>query len=181
MENFPVEAFVPRFIFRDKNGYAMVRAIQAGLDYLTQAVETGKALVYDIATMPEWRLDELAWELNCLYDYSADVEAKRAWVEDAYHAFRMHGTVEGLKNYLSRAFTDVEIFENCDAPIQGTGTAAQFGSFCISVADELTEERLSYAEACVQKAKNLRSRYAGISRHDLLEPGISVQAGQSNA
>ena len=60
----------PSFLLDDRNGYAMAKAIERMLNILLETIQTGLSCVKNIDSMPEWRLDELAWEQGCLYDYS---------------------------------------------------------------------------------------------------------------
>ena len=75
MINFNVADVFPRFILNDTNGYAMAKAIEAALKYFLAKCQEGLDTLQDVDKMPEWRLDECAWESNCLYDYNADVDA----------------------------------------------------------------------------------------------------------
>ena len=84
---FDVTKYVPQFLLNDKNGYAMAKAIEAGINYMNTACLNGTKLIYDVDTMPEWRLDELAWEYNLVYDYTADIDVKRDW--DACRAHQL--------------------------------------------------------------------------------------------
>ena len=81
--SFNVERLIPRAMLRDKDGYALAKAIERAFEIVDEAVQTGIDIIQDPEKMPEWRLDELAQELGCLYDYSAPVEKKRYWVRNA--------------------------------------------------------------------------------------------------
>ena len=100
MVEFDVTKHVPRFLLADKNGYALAKAIEAGIQYLAEKVNDGIKCVTDVSSMPEWRLDEMAWETGCLYDYGADIEIKRMWIGIAYYGYSHAGTKEGILAYI---------------------------------------------------------------------------------
>ena len=102
----------PRFIVNDETGYAMCKALEAGYNYFLDKIEKGVNLILNPDEMPEWRLDEMAWEYNIPYDYRADVEQKREWVRNAIPMYRILGTKEGIRQYLTGYFGEIEIQEN---------------------------------------------------------------------
>ena len=78
-----IARLVPRFILYDRSGYAMAKALEAGLMAFDRVIGDGVNCLLKISEMPEWRLDEMAWEYGCLYDEAAPVEVKRQWIENA--------------------------------------------------------------------------------------------------
>ena len=100
--------------------------------------------------MPEWRLDELAWELNCLYDFSSDIEYKRRWIVNAIPYYRLYGTPQALVNYVGNRFDGVALEE-----------AAAYGGdpfhFRLTLDGEWTRENIAWAKKAVEDAKNVRS------------------------
>ncbi len=71
----------PRFLLEDRNGRAMAEAIRAALALLCSTARQGLSTVTDVKSMPEWRLDEMAWELAAAwYDYDAELSTKRAQI-----------------------------------------------------------------------------------------------------
>lgn len=106
-----IEQWVPKFILDDKNGYALAKAIEAALQYMNDKVEEGFNCLTNTDEMPEWRLDELAWEYCCPYDYSADITAKRRWIHDAEKLYSMYGTREAIYQYLAGYFDSVSLEE----------------------------------------------------------------------
>ena len=150
MLEFDVARHVPKFILADKNGYALAKAIEAGLRKMNQIVQDGIDCVIDTSTMPEWRLDELAWEYNLLYDYTADVETKRKWIEKARWYAGMYGTKAGINAYLAAAFDSSRIdewFEYGGDPFH----------FRVQVTGEYTPESNAWAIESVNRIKSLRS------------------------
>ena len=98
---------VPRFILRDKNGYALAMAIQAGLQAMNDAVEQGLELLSDFDSMPEWRLDELAWEQAIgWYDFGADVEEKRRIVRAFAESYIHLGTPLAVREAVTAILGD---------------------------------------------------------------------------
>lgn len=104
--------FFPRFLLNDKNGYALACALLRGMTLMQETVDAGVACVQDVNAMPEWRLDEMAWELGCLYDYSASVDVKREWIRQSTPFAAMNGTPQAIYNYLRGFFERVELEEN---------------------------------------------------------------------
>ena len=147
---FDISRLVPKFIYKDKNGYALCRAIQAGFEYLAEKAEEGIAIIQDVDQMPEWRLDELAEEYNILYDYSADVEVKREWIKNAPRFSALRGTAAGIVQYLKAKFGNATVEE-----------AWQYGGdpyhFQVTVTGEYNEENDDWAYQAIEAAKNVRS------------------------
>lgn len=150
MIDFRIEQLFPAFLLADKNGYAMAKAIEAGLRYYLSAVQTGLDTLQNVDKMPEWRLDEMAQELNCLYDYNADIEAKRRWIKDATPLFYSYGTPKAIYNFLEGFFDQVELEEYW-----------QYGGepfhFRVTVSGEWTDANEAWLRRAVAAAKNVRS------------------------
>ena len=64
IQTYDINRIFPRFILQDKNGYAIAKALQAGLDYFLARSKVALDTILDVDEMPEWRLDEIAWEYN---------------------------------------------------------------------------------------------------------------------
>lgn len=150
MFTFDITKWVPRFLLNDKNGYALAKAIEAALQMMNDIIDQGVNCLTDYETMPEWRLDELAWELNCLYDYHADVETKRQWIISAIPYYRLYGTPEAIYKYIGSYFDAIDLEEfwvyNGD-PFH----------FRVMVDGEWTPENEAWARKAIDKAKNVRS------------------------
>lgn len=140
----------PGFLLSDRDGYAMGRAIEAMLRYAGEVTNRGIGWVQDVQQMPEWRLDMLAQEMNCLYDYNAGVEMKREWIQNALPLYRLWGTKGAIEKYLSGFFEDVELEEWWE-----------YGGdpyhFRVTVAGEWTAENEAWLRKAVKTAKNVRS------------------------
>lgn len=150
MFTFNIEQWVPKFILNDKNGYAIAKAIEVAMQTMNDTVAEGLACITDFDTMPEWRLDELAWEYNCLYDYNASIEVKRDWIKNASHFYLTYGTPAGIIQYLKSVFGSVSVEE-----------AAQYGAdpyhFRVVVTGEWSQASDEWAQKAVDATKNVRS------------------------
>ena len=152
-----IARLIPRFLLHDKNGYALAKAIEAALQMAADTIGQGIRTVTDVDSMPEWRLDEMAWELNCLYDYGADVEKKRYWIRNAAKLYRAFGTKQGILNYLEGYFQIADIEENWE-----------YGGdpyhFRVTVsAEDFGEDKIAWAQRAIQWAKNVRSVLDGVT------------------
>ena len=145
-----ITKFVPNFLLADKNGYAIAMAFQAALQMMNDIISDGVDCVIDYDTMPEWRLDELAWELNCLYDYNADIEVKRDWIKNAIPYYRLYGTPQAITKYIGSYFDNIELEENWVY----SGSPYHFR---VTVDGEWTPENEAWARKAIDKAKNVRS------------------------
>lgn len=112
MQDFSIERLVPRFILNDRTGHAMAKAIGAGLKYLCDRVDDGVAAICDVDRMPEWRLDEYAWELGAeWYDSTTGVEDKRKQIKYAFSVYRKLGTKAGVLDAVEGVFGEGMIQE----------------------------------------------------------------------
>ena len=150
MFTFNAEEWVPRFILKDKNGYAIAKAIEAGLQNMNDTVSQGLKCIADYETMPEWRLDELAWEYNILYDYDADVEIKRKWIANAMKFYSIYGTPAGIVQYLKAAFDNASIEE-------WTEYGGDPYHFRVNTTGEWSVENDAWARKSIAAVKNVRS------------------------
>ena len=150
MTGFDITTMLPKFLTKDRNGYALAKALQAGMDDFIAAVELGKRLIDDADAMPEWRLDELAWEYNIPYSYTASLEAKRGWVRDAYDLSRLYGTAEGIARYIGAYFDGAE----------GTEAAAYGGQpyhYKVTLTGVNHVGDTEWAQQAAQTVQNVRS------------------------
>ena len=145
-----IAQWVPKFILGDKNGYALAKAIEAGLQKMNDVVLEGFECIANYDTMPEWRLDELAWETNCLYDYNASIETKRQWIKNAIPLYRLFGTPMAVYKYLSGYFDGVDLEENWIY----NGSPYHFR---VTVEGVWTPENEAWARKAIGAAKNVRS------------------------
>lgn len=150
MFEFDVTKWLPRFVLNDKNGYAVAKAIEAGVRIMNDTVAQGVKCITDIDEMPEWRLDELAWEMNCLYDYYADIEEKRKWIRNATPWYMAYGTRSAIEKLAGTIFGESRVgewFEYGGQPFY----------FRVDIKDGMTEDNISRFLRMLQKVKNVRS------------------------
>lgn len=155
IEKVNIFQIFPRFILEDTDGFAMCKALEAGLNYFLEKCNEGLKLVLDVDSMPEWRLDEMAWELNCLYDFQADVDIKREWIRNAYKNYRIHGTAEGIRQYLAIYFGESSVSEFWEF-------GGDPGQFNVVVSGLRSDENEAWIRKAVAKAKNVRSELNNI-------------------
>ena len=108
---FDIMRLIPRFLLRDHNGYALAKAIEAAFRYAAEATENGLEIILYVDKMPEWRLDEMAGELGCLYDYTAEIETKRQWIKNAVPYYQVYGTPQAIINYLEGFYISAKVEE----------------------------------------------------------------------
>ena len=140
----------PRFLLADKNGYALACAMKRAAEIMQETVDAGVARVQDVNAMPEWRLDEMAWELGCLYDYSASVDIKREWIRQSTPYAAMTGTPQAIYNYLSGFFERVELEENW---LYG----GEPFHFRVTVSGEWNGRNERWARMAISQSQNVRS------------------------
>ena len=162
-----INKLVPQFIYNDKNGYALAKAIEAGLQELNDGIRQGVDIMNDIDEMPEWRLDEMAWELNCLYDYKGAIESKREWIRTAQSLYRLLGTPRSILNYIEGIFDEVTIEENW----LYNGSPYHFR---IMFNGEWNPASYSLVSDAVARAKNVRSVLDGVSLISEAEAGMTM-------
>ena len=150
MIEFDIHQLFPKFILNDINGFALAKALKAGLIYFLNACETGVNTLLNPDEMPEWRLDEIAWEYNIPFDYTAGIEQKRDWVRRAIPMYRILGTKKAVIQYLEGYFDDVEVEENWN--YEGDPF-----HFRITIDGVWTPETEAWATEAVERVKNVRS------------------------
>lgn len=150
MIEFAIHQLFPDFILADKNGYAMAKAIERALQIMCETVQTGVDVLQNIDKMPEWRLDEMAWELGCLYDSNANIETKRRWIKDATPLYAALGTPQAVYNFLEGFFEQVELEENWQY-------AGEPFHFRVTVSGEWNDANESWMRRAIASAKNVRS------------------------
>ena len=149
---YPIERIVPRFLLKDKNGYALAKAIERAFEIVAQAAQDGIDIIQNPEKMPEWRLDELARELNCLYDFSAPIENKRYWITNATRLFSIYGTPQAIVNFLEGLFAGVDVEEFWE---YSSGDPFHFN--VVLTGTEFDEARIAWVRNVVERVKNVRS------------------------
>lgn len=141
---------IPRFILQDKNGFAIAKAIEAGMQIMNDTIKHGVDCINDYDRMPEWRLDELAWEYNAPYDYDADVETKRRWIREAESLYSLYGTPNAIYQFLAGYFDSVKLEEAKDYNGDPFHFRLEFNGLW-------TRENIAWATNAVQTVQNVRS------------------------
>ena len=168
MFTFDINKYVPKFLLNDRNGYALSKAIEAAMQYMNDIINAGVNLLFDYDTMPEWRLDEIAWETNCLYDYNADIEQKREWIKNTEPFYRMYGTPMAIYQYLAPYFDSVTITEDGD-PFH----------FSVYTDGDWTQDSIAWAVKAINTAKNVRSVLDSLQIGSYCSIGITVNEDSS--
>lgn len=157
-----IEHLFPDFLLNDKNGYAMAKAIEAGLKYFCGTIAKAYRDFADVESMPEKRLDELAWEYNCLYDYSADVESKRRWIREALPMYRILGTPAAIIQYMQGYFDEVKVEEWWEY-------GGEPYHFRVLLNGDVNTSKMQWVKKAIDRAKNVRSEldniYSFVTNH----------------
>lgn len=155
MTEIEINTLVPRFLLNDQNGHALAKAVEKGMQIFWNTIAEGIATVENPDEMPEWRLDEKAWELGALYDITADIETKRYWIKNAIPLYASYGTVEAIYNYLRGYFENVEVKENWEYE-------GQPYHFRVNIDGVIDEKSINWANTAINAIKNTRSILDGL-------------------
>ena len=147
---FAIERLIPQFLLNDPNGLAVAKAIETALILANEIIQDGLDTLQNPKTMPEWRLDEMAWELGCLYDYTGTLEQKRRWITESTPLFSAYGTIRAIYNYLQGVFEEIDVEEFWE-----------YGGdpfhFRVTVGGEWTAEKETWVNKAIANTKNVRS------------------------
>ena len=147
---FDLRKILPRFILDDREGYAMARAMEAGMNDYLSVCQAALENFSQPEKMEEWRLDELAWEYNIPYDYYAEIDIKRKWIADAIMFYRTQGTPGGIIQYLKARFDSATVED-------GASYGGDPYHFRVIVSGESNEANNRWAQMAVSRVKNVRS------------------------
>ena len=147
-----IERLIPRYLLKEKNGYALAKAAERAFQIVAEAAMEGLAIIQDPARMPEWRLDELAGELGCLYDYSASLDKKRYWITNAIYLFSIYGTPRAIVNFLEGSFLSVDVEENW---LINDGEPFHFN--VVISGTQYNAEVIAWVRKVAEQVKNVRS------------------------
>ena len=146
----PMDQLLPGFLRRDKTCAALGAALKKGLEIFCGRTEQGLDVLLRAEKRPEWRLDEMAWELGCLYDYGAEISMKREWIRNAVPLYARYGTAEAIYKYLGGYFESVQVEEWWQYGAEGY-------HFRVIVAGQWTRKSADWAKEAIEKVKNVRS------------------------
>ena len=142
---------VPRFILNYKNGYALAKAMEHIFQTVADAAERGIEILQDVSKMPEWRLDERAGELGCLYDYDGSIEQKRYWIANARGLYRQYGTPQAIYSFLEGYFQNISVEENWEY-------GGEPFHFRVTVSGgDYNARKIAWAQKAILNVKNVRS------------------------
>ncbi|MGN0996007.1 MAG: phage tail protein [Candidatus Ventricola sp.] len=156
MIEFDIAQLFPRFLLEDRNGLALARAIERALTRMDETVQAGLDVLKDVEKMPEWRLDEMAWELDCLYDAGADTDTKRRWIRDATPLQAATGTPRAIAAYLEGTFDRTEV-------VEAFASGGEPFHFRVLLEGEWTRQKARFAQMAIGRAKNVRSVLDGVN------------------
>lgn len=166
-----LQKLVPNWILEDEGTGALLMAVQAGLDLLAQSVERSARILREPESMPEWRLDEVAWEHNLRwYDVNARLEIKRKWIANAGYYARIAGTAEAVRQMLLGVYDDVKVeewFEYGGMPYH----------FRVQLAGRQDQEMEAWSKRAVEIVKNVRSVFDGFLLYATNDAAVYVGAG----
>jgi len=146
---------LPAFLANDRNGAALKAAMESALKRFLGDVANAWDALYNPDSMPEWRLDDMAWEWNMIwYDYAMPVEIKRAMVKRAEEISRGIGTPGLLKSMLETVFESVNI-------LIGPEYGGDPYHFRVEIGGNRAGELEAWALRAVDIFKPLRSEFDG--------------------
>ena len=94
-----ITRLIPDFILRDKNGWAIAKALEKLYEIVHEKIQEGIDTALNPDKMPEWRLDEVAREENIFwYDFNAELAVKREVIKSASRTYATLGTKTGTEN-----------------------------------------------------------------------------------
>ena len=142
----------PAFLRKDRNGFAILKAIEAADDWMQERIQAATDALFDVEKMPEARLDERAWEMNLTwYDYGADVESKRDQIRGARNYFDRLGTPYAVERAIEDVFGQGRVeewFENSAEPYHFSVYTSNTGA--------MMENRKKFLKI-MERVKNVRS------------------------
>lgn len=167
--NCNIERLLPRFILSDKNGYAIAKAIEHIFQRVADAAVRGVEIIQDPQKMPEWRLDELANELGCLYDFNGTIEQKRYWIENATYLYTVYGTPQAIYNFLEGYFQNVQVEEFWEY-------GGEPFHFRVTVSGESYDaKKIAWAQKAIENVKNVRSVLDAVAIDSSSEITVSLE------
>ncbi len=158
LNDVQLKTIAPPSISKDENVQALCDAIDVKLREIATATEL-VLLLPRLDTLPERIVDELAWQYHVdFYDYSADIEKKRALVRQAIAWHKRKGTPAAVEEVCAAVFKTARVFENWE--YGGEPYHFQVRLIEEAVPDEKVIDNLQRA---VMETKNTRSWLDGLS------------------
>ena len=158
LNDVQLKTIAPPSINNDKNVQALCDAIDVKLREIAAA--SGLVLLLPrLDELPEEIVDELAWQYHVdFYDYSADIDKKRALVKQAIAWHKRKGTPAAVEEVCTAVFQTAQVFENWE--YGGEPYHFQVRLIEEPVPDEKVIDNLQRA---IQQTKNTRSWLDGLS------------------
>lgn len=146
----------PRVLRQDRNGRAFLAALDGWIEQLEAELPL-ELMRQDVDSMPEWLLDEMAWErFVTWYDDTADLETKRGLIRDSRLVHARMGTPWAVQQVVVQYFGDgrvLEWYEYGGEPYHFSVGVENLG------ATQAQSERLRYV---IDRVKNVRSVFDGV-------------------
>ncbi len=158
LQNESLQQILPGSIAYDKTVQDIARAINEKLQLINRQTEL-ILLLPRLNELPEILVDELAWQYHVdFYDYTADIDKKRALVRKAIAWHRYKGTPAAVEEVCTAVFRSAKVFEW----FQYGGEPYHFQVRLIEegVPDEKVIDNL---ERAIKVTKNTRSWLDGLS------------------
>lgn len=158
LQDESLQQILPPSIAYDKTVQNIVQAINEKLQLINRQTEL-ILLLPRLDELPETLVDELAWQYHVdFYDYTADIDKKRALVRNAIAWHRYKGTPAAVEEVCTAVFKSAKVFEW----FQYGGEPYHFQVRLIEegVPDEKVIDNL---ERAIKVTKNTRSWLDGLS------------------
>ena len=158
LDDVQLKTIAPPSINNDKNVQALCDAIDVKLREIAAA--SGLVLLLPrLDELPEEIVDELAWQYHVdFYDYSADIEKKRALVRQAIAWHKRKGTPAAVEEVCTAVFKSARVYENWE--YGGEPYHFQVRLIEEGIPDESVIDNLHRA---IAETKNTRSWLDGLS------------------
>lgn len=158
LDDVQLKTIAPLSINNDKNVQALCDAIDVKLREIAAA--SGLVLLLPrLDELPEEIVDELAWQYHVdFYDYSADIEKKRALVRQAIAWHKRKGTPAAVEEVCTAVFKSARVYENWE--YGGEPYHFQVRLIEEGIPDETVIDNLHRA---IAETKNTRSWLDGLS------------------
>lgn len=158
LQDESLQQILPGSIAYDKTVQDIARAINEKLQLINRQTEL-ILLLPRLDELPETLIDELAWQYHVdFYDYTADIDKKRALVRKAIAWHRYKGTPAAVEEVCTAVFRSAKVYEW----FQYGGEPYHFQVRLIEegVPDEKVIDNL---ERAIKVTKNTRSWLDGLS------------------
>lgn len=155
---------IPAFLRNDRNGYAMAKAIEAGMRYFCRVVAESTDGAINVDAMPQWRMDEAAWAMNIeWWDRDYTTEEKRNTLKESGNVYRSLGTKTAVEKAISSIFEGTRVSEWWEYG----GEPYHFRLLLDSTYENVDAEKHRKVLGRIECFKNLRSVLDDVEYYDL--------------